>query len=110
MREVGPEDQSCVRENELCRYRSDPSGRGADRAGRETLTLTTLEPFLVVAGFLVVGLALLAVVPVAFSVAGDLAPVRVGGAISVVMTLGCGGFLSSAGSRRSSAYGRPSGQ
>ena len=57
------------------------------------LALATLEPVLVVAGFLVVGLALSAVVPVAFSVAGDLAPGRVGGAISVVTTLGYGGFL-----------------
>ena len=46
-----------------------------------------------VAGFLVVGLALSAVVPVAMSVAGDLAPGRAGGAISVVTTLGYGGFL-----------------
>jgi MFS family permease len=57
------------------------------------LALATLRPILVVAGFLVVGLALSAVVPVAFSVAGDLAPGRAGGAISVVTTLGYGGFL-----------------
>jgi MFS family permease len=57
------------------------------------LSLATLEPLLVVVGFLVVGLALSAVVPVAMSVAGDLAPGRVGGAISVVTTLGYGGFL-----------------
>ena len=57
------------------------------------LSLATLEPLVVVAGFLVVGLALSAVVPVAMSVAGDLAPGRAGGAISVVTTLGYGGFL-----------------
>src|SRR5918994_7875933 len=57
------------------------------------LALATREPLLVVAGFLVVGLALSATVPVAFSVAGDLAPGRAGGAISVVTTLGYGGFL-----------------
>jgi len=57
------------------------------------LSLATLEPLLVVAGFLVVGLALSAVIPVAMSVAGDLAPGRAGGAISVVTTLGYGGFL-----------------
>ena len=57
------------------------------------LALATLEPILVVVGFLVVGLALSATVPVAFSVAGDLAPGRAGGAISVVTTLGYGGFL-----------------
>ena len=62
-------------------------------AGGMALALATREPLLVVAGFLVVGLALSAVVPIAFSVAGDLAPGRAGGAISVVTTLGYGGFL-----------------
>ncbi len=57
------------------------------------LALATREPVLVVAGFLVVGLALSAVAPIAFSVAGDLAPGRAGEAISVVTTLGYGGFL-----------------
>jgi MFS family permease len=57
------------------------------------LALATREPLLVVAGFLLVGLALSAVVPIAFSVAGDLAPERAGAAISVVTTLGYGGFL-----------------
>jgi MFS family permease len=33
------------------------------------------------------------VVPIAFSVAGDFAPERAGGAVSVVTTLGYGGFL-----------------
>lgn len=58
-----------------------------------TLSLATTRPSLVVAGFLVVGLALSAVVPIAFSVAGDLAPDRAGAAVSVVTTLGYGGFL-----------------
>ncbi len=62
-------------------------------AGGMALALATREPLLVVAGFLVVGLALSAVVPIAFSVAGDLAPERAGAAISVVTTLGYGGFL-----------------
>ena len=57
------------------------------------LALATREPLLVVLGFLVVGVALSAVVPIAFSVAGDLAPARAGAAISVVTTLGYGGFL-----------------
>jgi MFS family permease len=57
------------------------------------LALATREPLLVVAGFLVVGLALSAVVPIAFSVAGDLAPGHAGAAVSVVTTLGYGGFL-----------------
>lgn len=62
-------------------------------AGGMALALVTREPLLVVAGFLVVGLALSAVVPIAFSVAGDLAPGRAGAAISAVTTLGYGGFL-----------------
>jgi MFS family permease len=62
-------------------------------AGGMTLALATREPLIVVAGFLVVGLALSAVVPIAFSVAGHLAPEMAGAAISVVTTLGYGGFL-----------------
>ncbi|MDQ4128986.1 MAG: MFS transporter [Actinomycetota bacterium] len=57
------------------------------------LALATREPLLVVCGLLVVGLALSGVAPIAFSAAGDLAPERAGGAISVVTTLGYGGFL-----------------
>ena len=68
-------------------------GAGLLAAVGMALALATLQPILVVAGFLVVGLALSAVVPVAFSVAGDLAPGRAGAAISVVTTLGYGGFL-----------------
>jgi MFS family permease len=68
-------------------------GAGLLTAVGMAFALATLEPVLVVAGFLVVGLALSAIVPVAFSVAGDLAPGRAGGAISVVTTLGYGGFL-----------------
>jgi MFS family permease len=62
-------------------------------AGGMILALSTREPSLVIAGFLVVGLALAAVVPIAFSAAGDLAPERAGAALSVVTTLGYGGFL-----------------
>jgi MFS family permease len=68
-------------------------GAGLLAAGGMTLALATREPLLIVAGFLVVGLALSAVVPITFSIAGDLAPERAGGAISVVTTLGYGGFL-----------------
>ncbi len=42
---------------------------------------------------MLVGLALAAIAPVAFSVAGDLAPDRAGSAVSVVTTFGYGGFL-----------------
>ena len=68
-------------------------GAGLLTAGGMSLALATREPVLVVAGFLLVGLALSAVVPIAFSTAGDLAPGRPGAAISVVTTLGYGGFL-----------------
>jgi MFS family permease len=68
-------------------------GAGLLAAGGMALALATREPLLVVAGFLVVGLALAAVVPIAFSIAGDIAPERAGAAISVVTTLGYGGFL-----------------
>ncbi len=68
-------------------------GAGLLAAGGMALALATREPFLIIAGFLVVGLALSAVVPIAFSAAGHLAPERAGAAISVVTTLGYGGFL-----------------
>jgi MFS family permease len=68
-------------------------GAGLLAAGGMSLALASREPLLVIGGFLVVGLALSAVVPIAFSVAGDLAPRGVGAAISVVTTLGYGGFL-----------------
>jgi MFS family permease len=68
-------------------------GAGLLAAGGMALALATREPLLVIAGFLVVGLALSAVVPIAFSVAGDFAPKRAGAAISVLTTLGYGGFL-----------------
>jgi MFS family permease len=62
-------------------------------AGGMAFALATREPLLVVAGFLVVGLALAAVAPIAFSLAGDIAPNRVGGASSVVTIFGYGGVL-----------------
>ncbi|WP_143527968.1 MFS transporter [Rubrobacter xylanophilus] len=57
------------------------------------LSLAGTWPPLVVGGFLLVGLALSLVVPVAFSLAGELSPGRAGAGISVVTTLGYGGFL-----------------
>ena len=68
-------------------------GAGLLTAAGMTLALATREPLLVVAGFLLVGLSLSGVAPIAFSIAGDLAPKRAGEAISVVTTLGYGGFL-----------------
>ncbi len=69
------------------------AGAGLLTAAGMALALTTTQPVLVVLGFLLVGIALSAVVPIAFSVAEDLAPARAGAAISVVTTLGYGGFL-----------------
>jgi MFS family permease len=57
------------------------------------LALATREVVLAMCGFLLVGLALSAVVPIALSVAGDMLPDRAGGASAVVSTLGYGGFL-----------------
>jgi MFS family permease len=68
-------------------------GAGLLTAAGMGLALATSELPLVVCGFLLVGLALSAVAPIAFSSAGDLAPERAGGAISIVTTLGYGGFL-----------------
>lgn len=68
-------------------------GAGFLTACGMALSLVTREPLLVIGGFLLVGLALSAVVPVAFSAAGDVAPDRAGGAVSFVTTLGYGGFL-----------------
>jgi len=68
-------------------------GAGLLTAAGMALALVTREPALVVGGFLVVGLALSSVAPIAFSVAGDVAPGGTGAAVSVVTTLGYGGFL-----------------
>ncbi len=58
-----------------------------------TVALATERPPLILAGFLTVGLALAGVAPVAFPLAGDLAPDRAGQASSVLTTIGYGGFL-----------------
>src|SRR5215212_4779114 len=63
-------------------------GSGALVAVGMLLALATTRPALVVGGFLLVGLALAAVAPLAFSVAGDLVPRRAGAAVSVVTTIG----------------------
>ena len=68
-------------------------GSGLLAAVGMLLALATTSPALVVGGFLLVGLALAAVAPLAFSVAGDLVPDRAGSAVSVVTTVGYGGFL-----------------
>jgi MFS family permease len=66
---------------------------GLSTAAGMGLALATREPVLVVVGFLIVGLSLAAIAPIAFSLAGDVAPGGTGAAVSVVTTLGYGGFL-----------------
>ncbi len=68
-------------------------GSGLLAAGGMLLALATTSPALVVGGFVLVGVALAAVAPLAFSVAGALVPERAGSAVSVVTTFGYGGFL-----------------
>jgi MFS family permease len=68
-------------------------GAGILAAGGMALALATNLPALVLAGFLVVGLALAGVAPIAFSLAGDAAPRRAGAASAVITTIGYGGFL-----------------
>jgi len=68
-------------------------GSGLLAAGGMALALATTRPALVVGGFVLVGLALAAVAPLAFSVAGEMVPDRAGSAVSVVTTFGYGGFL-----------------
>lgn len=57
------------------------------------VALATTAPPLVLLGLLVTGLALAGVAPIAFSLAGDLAPGRAGEASSVITTVGYTGFL-----------------
>ncbi len=68
-------------------------GAGILAAAGMALALTTELPVLVIAGFLVVGLALAGVAPIAFSLAGDAAPGRAGAASAVITSIGYGGFL-----------------
>jgi MFS family permease len=68
-------------------------GSGLLTAGGMLLALAATSPALVIGGFLLVGMGLAAVAPLAFSVAGDMVPDRAGSAVSVVTTFGYGGFL-----------------
>jgi MFS family permease len=79
----------------ISRFGDRPTLRAAGllTAGGMTFALATHEPTLVIAGFLVVGIALSVVVPIALSLAGSMLPERAGGASSVVTTAGYGGFL-----------------
>ena len=62
-------------------------------AAGTALALGTELPPLILAGFLLVGLALAGVAPIAFSLAGDAAPRRAGAASAVITTIGYGGFV-----------------
>ena len=68
-------------------------GAGLLTALGMSLALSTTVPALVVAGFLVVGLGVSGVAPLAYSAGGDLAPERAGAAVAVVTSSGYGGFL-----------------
>jgi MFS family permease len=68
-------------------------GAGLMTALGMSLALSTTMPALTVVGFLVVGLGVSGVAPLAYSAGGDLAPERAGAAVSVVTSFGYGGFL-----------------
>ena len=68
-------------------------GAGILAAAGIALGLATDLPGLVLGGFLIVGVALAASAPIAFSLAGDAAPQRAGSASAVITTIGYGGFL-----------------
>lgn len=57
------------------------------------ISVSTLYPLIILTGFLIAGLALAAVVPIVFSLAGDIAPKQAGQVISVITILGYIGFL-----------------
>lgn len=56
------------------------------------IALSTDRPAVILIGFLLVGIALAGVAPVALSIGGDLVPDRAGQAAAVLMTLGYAGF------------------
>jgi MFS family permease len=68
-------------------------GAGVLTACGMALALVTTLPALIIGGFLLVGLAISGMAPLAQSAAGDLFPQRAGAATSVVITFGSGGGL-----------------
>ena len=68
-------------------------GAGVLAAGGMALALVTTLPALVIGGFLLVGLAVSGMAPLAQSSAGGMFPERAGAAVSVVITFGSGGGL-----------------
>lgn len=83
------------------------SGRAVARWGRRgtllsasllaaagmALALATTQVAIILLGFLIAGLTIAAVAPVAFSLAGDLAPRQLGQASAVITTVGYAGLL-----------------
>jgi MFS family permease len=65
---------------------------GVLAAAGNILALATVNPILILTGFLVVGIALAGIAPVALSIGGDLVPDRAGQATSILMTVGYTGF------------------
>jgi MFS family permease len=68
-------------------------GAGLLAAFAMAIALATQVPVLVIGGFLLVGLGLSAIAPLAFSLAGRARPEDAGRASSVITTLGYAGFL-----------------
>ncbi len=68
-------------------------GAGGLAACGMALALLTTLPALVIGGFLLVGMAISGMAPLAQSSAGDMFPKRAGAAVSVVITFGSGGGL-----------------
>ncbi len=68
-------------------------GAGLLAAAAMAVALATQIPLLVIGGFLLVGLGLSAIAPLAFSLAGRARPADAGRASSVITTLGYAGFL-----------------
>ncbi len=68
-------------------------GAGVLAAGAMGLALATEVPLVVIGGFLLVGLGLAAIAPVAFSLAAEARPESAGRASSVITTIGYAGFL-----------------
>lgn len=69
------------------------AGAGLTAAAGMTMALATPQAPLILGGFVLVGLGLAVVAPIAFSIAGDVAPGRAGEATSVITVLGYGGLL-----------------
>ncbi len=66
---------------------------GGTAAGGMLVALISLSAFTVLLGFVIVGLALAIIIPVAFSLGGDSAPGQAGAATAIIGIMGYIGFL-----------------